>query len=129
MKQIRRYWVPFLVLLWCLFHITLVKTSELNPWKMGGYGMYSDYHTEDYFVWLVFKKNKRLLANHTELFQNDPNFKNLVYQCRTFPSDSNLKELADDFKKKSGKKVNIEVWRLDFISDSLKLKRVLVNDY
>lgn len=104
------------------------RYSDLNPWKMGGYGMYSDYHPESYYIWFQID-GKNVLTRNTKLFNTKAGFKQLVLECRSYPSTENLQKLHGYFKHTGKDDFKVEVWRLNFSSDSLKLNRVLVNSY
>lgn len=124
----KKYWLPILVFAWASFQMGLTQFSDLSPWKLGGYGMYADFHPNTYFVWFQID-DKRIFARRTKLFAENAVFKKLVMVCRTHPSTSNLKKLHDYFKDDKNEHFKVEVWRLNFKSDSLKLGRVLVNSY
>ncbi|SDM83144.1 hypothetical protein SAMN04488514_11584 [Kriegella aquimaris] len=104
------------------------KFGDLNPWKLGGYGMYSDYHPDSYFVWFQIDDNK-VLARKTKLFSTNAKFRQLVLKCRSYPSTNNLKKLHAYFKHTNKGHFKVEAWRLNFTSESLKLNQVLVNSY
>ena len=124
----KKYWVPCIVLIWALFQMGFTKYGDLNPWKLGGYGMYSDYHPDSHFVWFQIDGNK-ISARKTKLFDTNAAFKKLVLKCRTYPSNDNLQKLHGYFKHMSKGPFRVEVWRLNFTSDSLKLSQILVNSY
>ncbi|NNE76679.1 MAG: hypothetical protein HKN31_06350 [Pricia sp.] len=125
---VRKYWLPLLIFVWALFQLGLTNFAVLNAWKLGGYGMYSDYHPGTYYVWFE-TEDRRILARTTKLFESNPVFQKLVLECRTYPSSRNLQRVHNFFKQNEKERFKIEVWRLNFNSDSLKLNRILVNSY
>jgi len=124
----KKYWLPLILVIWAIFQLSLTRYSELNPWKLGGYGMYSDYHPANYYVWLD-KDGERILARKSKLFTSNPTFKKLVLTCRTYPSDRSLQKLHAFFKHRDNEHFKVEVWRLNFKSDLSELSKILVNSY
>lgn len=126
---LKRYWIPLTIFSWALFQMGLTKYSALNPWKLGGYGMYSDYHPNlSHFVWIE-SKGKRILARRSKLFTTNGTFQKLVLKCRTYPSSDQLRNVYEFLRRNRNDTLKIEVWRFDFNADSRELKRVLVNSY
>ncbi|MFC2148504.1 hypothetical protein ACFLR9_08055 [Bacteroidota bacterium] len=124
----KKYLVPILVLIWVIFQISLTRVYNLNPWKLGGYGMYSDYHPDEHYVWIQIG-NKRAMAKEMDLFKANSYFNKMVKICRTYPSDYNLKKLHNLIQRETNYSVKIEVWRADYNSDTQQFGRKIVSKY
>ncbi|WP_149303661.1 hypothetical protein [Pareuzebyella sediminis] len=128
-KLLQRYWIPISIILWAFFQMGLTKYSSLNPWKMGGYGMYSEYHPNlSYFVWIE-SEGQRTMARRSKLFTSNATFQKLILECRTYPSSDHLRKVYEFLRQNRSDSFKVEVWRFDFKADSRILKRVLVNSY
>lgn len=128
-NRLKRYWIPLSIALWAFFQMGLTRYSTLNPWKLGGYGMYSDYHPNlAYFVWIQ-SNDQRTLARRSRLFTSNETFQKLILECRTYPSSDHLKNIHEFLRQNRNEQFKVEVWRFDFEADSRRLKRVLVNRY
>ena len=109
----KKYWIPCIVLIWAVFQLGLSRYDAMNPWKAGGFGMYSDYFPGNHFVWFRIDGNF-ILARKTKLFHTNSQFERLVQICRTAPNSRNLKRLNDYFKSKANENFRVEVRRLNF---------------
>ena len=125
---IKRYWIPCVVLIWAVFQMGLSRFDAMNTWKAGGFGMYSDYFPGNHFVWFRIDGNY-ILARKTKLFQTSPKFERLVQICRTAPNARNLRKLNNYFRTKENENFRVEVRRLNFDAETLKMNSVLVNSY
>lgn len=124
----KKYFVPILVLIWAIFQMSLTKFSDLSPWKLGGYGMYSNYHPEDYYVWVQIG-DERTMARKMDRYKSNSYFNEMVKICRTYPREYNLKKLHNLIHREVHNKVKIEVWRADFNAGSLQFGRKMVKKY
>ncbi len=125
---LKKYWIPCIVLIWAAFQMDLSKYDSISTWKMGGFGMYSDYYPGNHFVWFRID-DTCILARKTKLFNTSPQFERLVQICRTAPNTRNLQNLNDYFRSKENENFKVEVWRLNFDAQTFTLNSVLVNSY
>src|SRR5215204_5879834 len=96
-----------------LLQISLAKSTDLNPWKGGGFGMFST----------IEVRSTRILVqgeNGDEELGIPPSQEKQAARTRQFPSESNLLELAMAVAARESKygrtpsAVRIEVWRSEF---------------
>jgi hypothetical protein len=110
-------WIPaVLLIVVAIAQIVLAKTSDLSPWKGGGFGMFA---TTDGTA------NRRLrifveAPDRSEELDIAPSQEQLAARARLFPSDSKLLDLAKAVAKREQRygrpvtTVTLEVWRSDF---------------
>lgn len=123
--SIHKYWVPIIALLIIAVHFGLAKTSNLNRWKGGGFGMYSEVHY--YFNDLVIDNlNKPLDA----IIKEDKNFAGFVMDVKRLPNTKNLHNMAELASKYvSSDTVTIQIWKPLIDSKNSTYSRELVNQY
>lgn len=125
---LKKYWILCVMLVWAAFQMGLSRYDALNTWKVGGFGMYSDYFPGNYYVWFRIDGNY-ILARKTKLFLSSPKFERLVQICRTAPNTRNLKKLNDYFRSKANENFRVEVRRLNVDAKTFTMNSVLVNSY
>ncbi len=82
---------------WILTHLTLVSRGQINPWKLGGYGMYTlpDYKAK-LRIYDISSKPKLMRRNNYKT----RNFRNAnlryVFRCRAFSEDGFLVFFQDN---------------------------------
>ena len=79
---------------WICVHLNLVAKEQINPWKLGGYGMYTlPHHKALTHVFIIHEKSKKWfeLARHRRLFNSfqfdTKNFLH-VFRCRVSSEES-----------------------------------------
>jgi len=123
--SILKYWVPMIALLIISIHFILVKTSHLNKWKGGGFGMYSEvhYHFNDL---VIDNLNKPL----DSLIIEDKNIAHFVINVKRHPNAGNLKKMAEFASKYvSSDTVTIQVWKPVIEAKNSTYSRELINQY
>lgn len=127
-----KYYLPAILLVLIAFHqIYLAKTSLLSPWKGGGFGMFS---STDYGL----ARNVRVFIaapNRSEELQIPDSLGESAQKVATFPSDSLLKQFAQQVAARERRKehevdtVRIEVWRTRFDPRTLKPEPEKIREY
>lgn len=123
--SIFKYWVPILALLVIAVHFILVKTSHLNKWKGGGFGMYSEVHY--YYNDLVIDNLNKPLDS---LIIEDKKIAHFVMDVKRLPNAGNLKKMAELVSKYvSSDTVTIQIWKPSIDSKHSTYSRELLNEY
>ncbi|MEZ4803654.1 MAG: hypothetical protein R2797_12855 [Gelidibacter sp.] len=122
---ILKYAVPIVALMIIGVHFILVRTSNLNKWKGGGFGMYSEVH---YYFNEVYINN--LTEPLDSLIADDKNIGNLMMDVKRMPNKMNLKKMATVMSNYvTNDTVTIEVWKPLIDSKNSKYSRELINKY
>lgn len=120
-----KYWVPIIALVIVAVHFFLTKTTNLNSWKGGGFGMYSEVHY--YFYDLVIEDLNKPLD---ELVKEDKSIDQFVMVVKRSPNDQNLHRMAElAFKYVSSDTVTIQIWKPLIDSKNSTYSRELINEY
>ena len=123
--SIHKYWVAILAFLVICVHFLLVKTWNLNRWKGGGFGMYSEVHY--YLNDLVIDD---LITPLDSLILKDKIIANHVRAVKRIPNAGNLKKMAEAASKYvSGDTVTIQVWKPLIDSKNSTYSRELATQY
>ena len=86
---------------WIFVYLNLVAREQINPWKLGGYGMYTVPNLKAFtHVFIIDDKSQKWseLARHRRLFNSFQfDFKNFlhVFRCRA-PSDESIVAFMDE---------------------------------
>ena len=101
------YFVPMLAIIVIISQFFLVKTTNLSPWKGGGFGMYSEVH---YFYHDVYISDLNISLD--SLAKIDSKFANHLISLKRMPNSTNFKKMAEYVSKYShNDTINIQVWR------------------
>jgi hypothetical protein len=96
-----------------ILQIGLAKKADLNPWKGGGFGMFSSIEHRQTRIFVPGE-------NGDEELGIPPSQEKQATRAKQFPSESNLLELAmavaarENKYGRSPRVVRIEVWRSEF---------------
>lgn len=112
--------LPALALLIALIQLTLVHTHGLSRWRLGGFGMYSDYHPEHLQLWRTRPGSPPALLTEDDHPQ--------VARCVRLPTPACFAalhaQLADQLPADGA--ATYELWRPQADPDSSRLTRVLI---
>lgn len=117
-----KYGVPLLAVVVIAIHFFFAKTQNLNPWKGGGYGMYTGIH---------YYYNQIYIPGLTvdSLIVNDLEMKTVLGRLKLMPNDNNLKKAAKlVLKTKQKDSIQIQIWKPTVNSKNGIYTRVLVNE-
>ena len=123
--SILKYSVPVVALIVICVHFILVKTSNLNKWKGGGFGMYSEvhYYYNDLFI---DNLNKPL----DSIIKEDRIIASFVMDVKRLPNIGNLQKMAELASKYvSSDTVTVQIWKPLIHSKKSTYSRELVNQY
>jgi hypothetical protein len=119
------YSVPIAALIVIAVHFMLVKTTNLNKWKGGGFGMYSEVHY--YYDDLVIDNLNKPLDS---IIKEDKTIANFVMDVKRSPNTGNLQKMAELASKYvSSDTVTIQIWKPLINSKNSTYSRALVNKH
>ena len=129
-RYLKIFIINLLVLhaIWVSAHLLLVSQELINPWKLGGYGMYTVPHDQPRtHVFLQEGKTKRwtelensgnrLVTRNFEQFNH-----NNIFKCR-FPSERSLVGFFDENPSLRRKPLVIAVSKIVFSRYPIKIER------
>ena len=123
--------IPALVLhtLWILNHLRWVATDQINPWKLGGYGMYTvpDPNVSLFLIDIRFPGGHLILDPSTyslSRYRMTTKFTNVhrVFRCAHIISDQ-LKAIFEENPQLRGKNLRLLYLEDKFIRKPVSLKR------
>jgi hypothetical protein len=124
-KNILKYPVPIIAVLVIIVHFVLVKSSNLNKWKGGGFGMYSEVHY--YFNDLVIDDLNKPLDS---LIIEDRNIASFIMDVKRMPNNGNLHKMAELASKYvSSDTIKVQVWKPVIDAKNSTYSRELINRY
>jgi hypothetical protein len=108
-------------ILWMVFHLSQAATDSINPWKLGGYGMYVQPNKSAYTeFWLRDSQSEALSALDLDV----ANFKtkNLKFNlhCKP-PTASSFQVLFKDNPEIVGKELKLEIMAPEFMHEQLRV--------
>lgn len=119
------YCIPLIALLIVASQFILVKTSYLNKWKGGGFGMYSEVHY--YYNDLVINK---LIKPIDSLIAEDRSLAAFVKNVKRRPNSANLQLIGELVSKYAiSDTITVQVWKPLIDSNNSSYSRELVNQY
>jgi hypothetical protein len=126
-----RAWLPALLLAAvAVTQIVLAHTTDLSPWKGGGFGMFATIDgTAARHVRLFVRAPDR-----SEELAIQPSFENAAAKAELFPSYRSLKRLADAVASRERRyqravaEITVQVWRSTFDAESLRATERLVRE-
>ncbi len=121
MRHVRVLLPAALMIAVAAVQIPLALTSDLTPWKGGGFGMFS---TLDHGA---FRGIDIIVSgpDRSETVEIPPSLEELAARAVTYPSDSMLRRLAgavaarEQRYQRSVTQVKLTVWRTDFTPGTL----------
>lgn len=117
-----KYGVPWLAVIVIVIHFFFTKTQNLNPWKGGGYGMYTGIHFYYNQIYIPGMSSDSLMEANFDI-------KNTFRDLKIMPNDKNLKEAAELILKITEKdSIQIQIWKPTVNSENGIYTRVLVNE-
>lgn len=123
--QLKKYAIPIIAVMVIIVHFVLVKTSNLNRWKGGGFGMYSEVH---YYYNEVYISDLSQPLN--SLIAEDKFIKHVVMDVKRMPNKSNLENMAKIISKYvASDTISIQVWKPLVNSKNASYSRKLVNQF
>ena len=113
---------------WICVHLGLVAAGQINPWKLGGYGMYTVPHKDPRVHVFVFDAAaqewteipRSLRQFNTYRFDRE-NFLH-VFRCRA-PSDESLAAFMDENPHLRHRPLTIVLTEVDFLRQPIAAKR------
>ena len=111
--------------------VMLVRTSDLSPWKGGGFGMFST--TDD-----GGRRQVRVFvsaAERSEEIAISPSLEDAARRAAILPRDAQLTQLARRVVEREGRyrrpveTVRIETWRIEYAPDTLAATPRLIRDF
>jgi hypothetical protein len=111
--------------------ITLARTSNLSPWKGGGFGMFST--TDD-----AGRRSVRIYvsaAERSEEITIAPSIEDAARRAAVLPTDARLTHLARRVAAREGRyqrpveTVRIETWRVEYAPVTLAASSRLIRDF
>jgi hypothetical protein len=123
--QLKKYAIPIIAVMVIIVHFVLVKTSNLNRWKGGGFGMYSEVH---YYYNEVYISDLSQPLN--SLIAEDKFIKHVIMDVKRMPNKSNLENMAKIISKYvASDTISIQVWKPLVNSKNASYSRKLVNQF
>lgn len=117
-----RYSIPCLLLIVIFIQLFLVNTQNLNRWKGGGYGMYSEIHYSLCQIYIPGYSVDSLVKDNTEM-------KNTLGYLLLMPNKSNLKKAAKHVLKTTKEdSIHIQVWKPKVVADQATFTRELIDE-
>lgn len=116
---------------WIGYHLTMVAGQKINPWKLGGYGMYTVPHLDPWTHAYLFDGTKR---QWVELNRADGLFGTFkfnranalhVFRCRPFSSES-LVSFFDENPHLRNRPLTLAVSEVQFDRNDASHKRNLI---
>ena len=111
--------------------VMLARTSDLSPWKGGGFGMFST--TDD-----GGRRQVRVFvsaAERSEEIAISPSLEDAARRAAILPRDAQLTQLARRVVEREGRyrrpveTVRIETWRIEYAPDTLAATPRLIRDF
>lgn len=117
-----KYGIPALAIVVIFVQLFLVNTKNLNRWKGGGYGMYSELHYKSNQIHIPGMSIDSLLKDNREM-------KRTLGYVMLIPNTENLKKAAELILKTTKKdSVHIQVWKSTVNSKDGHFTRVLIEE-
>jgi hypothetical protein len=120
-----RAWLPALLLAAvAVTQIVLAHTTDLSPWKGGGFGMFA---TNDHGAFRIVRVVERTDAGDRPIAL-PAELDRLRRHAREVPREANLRRLAEALRAGAPGlgALSVEVWRTEFASRDLAPRLVLV---
>lgn len=109
---------------WIVFHLNLVSRGLVNPWKLGGYGMYTTIHPKPAILLLDRRYVNRVIAD-TQYKRGGFIAENLLFVLRCKPiSLASLQELFDENPKLVGVPLRIVVTERRLLRNPIRHQRI-----
>ncbi|MCK7588969.1 hypothetical protein M0G43_00125 [Subsaxibacter sp. CAU 1640] len=119
------YIVPISALLVIGIQFLLIKHYKLNPWKGGGFGMYSQIHY--YYNDLIINDLKKPFDS---IIKQDRQVASFVMDVKRTPNKNNLKhmaELVSQYAKRDS--ITIQIWKPSVNAETSSYTRELLIEY
>ena len=108
---------------WIVFHLNLVSRGLVDPWKLGGYGMYTTVHPQPKMLLLDRRYAGRLIAD-TEYKRRGFVAKNFLFVLRCRPiALASLQDLFDENPKLVGVPLRIVITEQRLLRNPIRHKR------
>ncbi|WP_400080741.1 hypothetical protein [Winogradskyella sp. R77965] len=118
---ILKYGIPILAIVVIIIHLFFVNIHNLNKWKGGGYGMYSEMH---YYYNQIYIPDMSV-----DSLVTDNDMKNSLGFLMLMPNKNNLKRSAELVLKSTKKdSIHMQIWRPIVNSKNGVYSRELVNE-
>ena len=123
--KLLNYIIPIIALLVVAIHFILANTTQLSPWKGGGFGMYSEVH---------YYYNDLIVSNLNKPFDSivkqDKQVAQLVMDVKRSPNNTTLKHMAELVSKYATKDtITVQLWKPKVDAKASTYSRELVNQY
>lgn len=123
--KILTYSVPILALLVVIIQFILVQTTNLSPWKGGGFGMYTGIHY--YYNDLVISN---LNKPFDSIVKHDRQVAKFVMDVKRTPNNATFKHIAELVSKYATKDtITVQLWQPTVDTKNSTYSRTLVKQY
>jgi len=117
-----KYGIPSLAVAVIAIQLFLVKTQNLNKWKGGGYGMYSEIH---YYYNQIYIPGVSI----DSIVTNDDDMKDTLGYLMLMPNENNLKKAAKlVLKRRDVDSIHVQIWKPTINSKNGVYSRVLIDE-
>lgn len=123
--KILTYSVPIVALVVVVLHFILVKTTQLSPWKGGGFGMYAEMHYYYYDI-EVSHLNKPI----DSVLLVDRKVARFLMDLKRMPNDANLERMGQMVSKyATNDTITIQLWKPLIDAKTSAYSRELLKQY
>jgi len=117
-----KYGISSLAVVAIAIQLFLANTQRLNPWKGGGYGMYTGIHYYYNQIYIPGMVVDSMIADNREM-------KRILGRLKLMPNDQNLVKAAKFVLKTTDKdSIQIQIWKPRVNSENGDYSRELVNE-
>ncbi|MEO6347625.1 MAG: hypothetical protein ABIO60_06915 [Aquaticitalea sp.] len=122
--SILKYAIPILALLIIVIQFGIVNATNLNKWKGGGFGMYTEVHCYYNEVYI-----KHLEHSLDSLRTIDFPLDQAIKKAKCLPNTYNLREIAKLVSKYGTDTITVQIWKPLVEAQSNSYSRELVNEF
>lgn len=123
--KIWTYSVPIVALVVVALHFLLVQTTQLSPWKGGGFGMYAEMHYYFYDI-----EVSHLEKPMDSVILLDRKVARFLMQLKRMPSNANLERMGQMVSKyATNDTLTIQLWKPLIDAKTSSYSRELLKQY
>nr|WP_321234275.1 hypothetical protein [uncultured Psychroserpens sp.] len=121
-EALLKYGIPSLAIITIVMQLFFVHTKNLNKWKGGGYGMYSEIH---YYYNQIYIPG----ISVDSLVKNDADMKATLGYLMLMPNEDSLKKAAELVLQTTEKdSIHIQIWKPTVDSKNGVYSRALIDE-
>src|SRR5690606_17108188 len=121
-ELVLKYGIPGLAVIVIAIHLFFVNTQNLNKWKGGGYGMYTEIHYYYNQIYIPGMSVDSLLKENSEM-------KNTLGFLKLMPNNNTLKKAGEHILKTTHKdSIHIQIWKPIVNSQNGLYSRELIDE-